>query len=76
MARKSLIGAFSAFDIIQATTAGGPGAATRSINVLLRMQWGLGDFGAGSALGLIITIMVIVVAVPLVSWLRSREIRT
>jgi raffinose/stachyose/melibiose transport system permease protein len=72
----TLIGAFSAFDIIQATTAGGPGAATRSINVLLRMQWGLGDFGAGSALGLIITIMVIVVAVPLVSWLRSREIRT
>jgi multiple sugar transport system permease protein/raffinose/stachyose/melibiose transport system permease protein len=71
----TLIGAFSAFDVIQATTGGGPGAATRSINVLLRMQWGLGNFGAGSALGLIITIMVIAAAVPLVAWLRRREIR-
>ena len=70
----TLVGAFSAFDVIQATTGGGPGAATRSINVLLRNQWGLGDFGAGSALGLIITIMVIVVAVPLVAWLRRREV--
>jgi raffinose/stachyose/melibiose transport system permease protein len=71
----TLIGAFSAFDVIQATTGGGPGAATRSINVLLRMQWGLGNFGAGSALGLIITIMVIAAAVPLVAWLRRREVR-
>ena len=70
----TLIGAFSAFDVIQATTGGGPGAATRSINVLLRNQWGLGNFGAGSALGLIITIMVIVVAIPLVAWLRRREV--
>ena len=70
----TLIGAFSAFDVIQATTGGGPGAATRSINVLLRMQWGLGNFGAGSALGLIITVMVIVAAIPLVAWLRRREV--
>ena len=70
----TLIGAFSAYDVIQATTGGGPGAATRSINVLLRTQWGLGDFGAGSALGLIITLLVIVVAVPLVAWLRRREV--
>lgn len=70
----TLIGAFSAFDVIQAMTGGGPGAATRSINVLLRIQWGLGNFGAGSALGLIITVMVIVAAVPLVAWLRRREV--
>jgi multiple sugar transport system permease protein/raffinose/stachyose/melibiose transport system permease protein len=70
----TLIGAFSAYDVIQATTGGGPGSSTRSINVLLRIQWGMGNFGAGSALGLIITAMVIVVAVPLVAYLRRREI--
>jgi raffinose/stachyose/melibiose transport system permease protein len=70
----TLIGAFSAYDVIQATTGGGPGSSTRSINVLLRIQWGMGNFGAGSALGLIITVMVIVVAVPLVAYLRRREI--
>jgi multiple sugar transport system permease protein/raffinose/stachyose/melibiose transport system permease protein len=70
----TLIGAFSAFDIIQATTGGGPGAATRSINVLLRLQWGLGNFGAGSALGLVITVMVVIAAIPLVGYLRRREV--
>jgi raffinose/stachyose/melibiose transport system permease protein len=70
----TLIGAFSAFDVIQATTGGGPGSSTRSINVLLRVQWGMGNFGAGSALGLIVTVMVIVVAIPLVGYLRRREV--
>lgn len=70
----TLIGAFSAYDVIQATTGGGPGSSTRSINVLLRIQWGSGNFGAGSALGLIVTVMVIVVAVPLVAYLRRREV--
>ena len=69
----TLIGAFSAYDIIQATTGGGPGSSTRSINVLLRIQWGMGNFGTGSALGLIVTVMVFVVAVPLVGYLRRRE---
>jgi multiple sugar transport system permease protein/raffinose/stachyose/melibiose transport system permease protein len=69
----TLIGAFSAYDVIQATTGGGPGSSTRSINVLLRIQWGMGNFGTGSALGLIVTVMVIVVAVPLVGYLRRRE---
>jgi raffinose/stachyose/melibiose transport system permease protein len=70
----TLIGAFSAYDVIQATTGGGPGSSTRSINVLLRIQWGMGNFGTGSALGLIVTVMVIVVAVPLVGYLRRREV--
>jgi multiple sugar transport system permease protein/raffinose/stachyose/melibiose transport system permease protein len=69
----TLIGAFSAYDVIQATTGGGPGSSTRSINVLLRIQWGMGNFGTGSALGLIVTVMVIVIAVPLVGYLRRRE---
>ena len=69
----TLIGAFSAYDVIQATTGGGPGSSTRAINVLLRIQWGMGNFGTGSALGLIVTVMVIVVAVPLVGYLRRRE---
>ena len=71
----TLIGAFSAFDVIQATTGGGPGSATRSINILLRIQWGSGNFGAGSALGLTVTALVVLVAIPMVWGLRSREVR-
>lgn len=70
----TLIGAFSAFDVIQATTAGGPGSATRSINILLRIQWGSGNFGAGSALGLTVTALVVFVAIPMVWSLRRWEV--
>jgi multiple sugar transport system permease protein/raffinose/stachyose/melibiose transport system permease protein len=70
----TLIGAFSAYDVIQATTAGGPGSTTRAINVLLRLEWGQGNFGAGSALSLLITMMVVIVAIPLVAYLRRREV--
>ncbi|WP_210480950.1 carbohydrate ABC transporter permease [Naasia sp. SYSU D00948] len=69
----TLVGAFSAYDVIAATTGGGPGDSTRALNIVLRMQWGLGNFGAGSALGLTVTALVIVVAIPLVWWLRRRE---
>ena len=69
----TLVGAFSAYDVIQATTGGGPGDSTRALNVLLRQQWGLGFFGTGSAIGLAVTALVIVVAIPLVYTLRRRE---
>lgn len=69
----TLVGAFSAYDVIAATTGGGPGDSTRSLNILLRMQWGQGNFGTGSALGFTITVLVILVAIPLVWVLRRRE---
>lgn len=72
----TLVGAFSAYDVIAATTGGGPGDATRSLNIVLRMQWGQGNFGTGSALGLTVTVLVILVAIPLVWWLRRREVRS
>lgn len=69
----NLIGAFSAYDVIMATTGGGPGTSTQAINIALRQQWGQGNFGTGSALGLVITLMVVVAAIPLVWALRKRE---
>lgn len=72
----TLVGAFSAYDVIMATTGGGPGNSSQALNVVLRSQWGQGNFGNGSALGLTVTILVIAVAIPLVWWLRRRETRT
>lgn len=70
----TLIGAFNAYDVIAATTGGGPGNSTQSINILLKAQYGLGNFGNAAALGLTITAMVVIVAIPLVWWLRRREV--
>lgn len=70
----TLIGALSAYDVIASTTSGGPGTATTTLNVAVQQQFGLGYFGTASTLSLTVTVLVIVFAVPLVAWLRKREI--
>ncbi|WP_432970238.1 carbohydrate ABC transporter permease [Dactylosporangium sp. CA-233914] len=70
----TLIGALSAYDIIAATTSGGPGTATTTLNVALQQQFKAGFLGSASSLGLAVTILVIAIAVPLVAWLRKREV--
>ncbi|PKQ26995.1 MAG: ABC transporter permease [Actinobacteria bacterium HGW-Actinobacteria-4] len=72
----TLVGAMSAFDIIVAMTGGGPGSATRVLNVLTVNQFGAGYFGLASMTSLVVTVMVIAVAVPLVLWLRRREMQS
>jgi multiple sugar transport system permease protein/raffinose/stachyose/melibiose transport system permease protein len=70
----NLVAAFSAYDVIQAATGGGPGDATRAINIYLRLEWGQGNFGAGSALSLVVSALVVVFAIPLIWFLRRREV--
>ncbi|MBO9625984.1 MAG: sugar ABC transporter permease [Microbacterium sp.] len=70
----TLIGALSAYDIIASTTSGGPGIATQTLNVAVQQQFGQSYFGTASTLSLTVTILVVLIAVPLVAWLRKREI--
>jgi raffinose/stachyose/melibiose transport system permease protein len=70
----TLIGALSAYDVVASTTGGGPGVATVTLNVAVQKQFGLSYFGTASTLSLTVTILVVVFAVPLVMWLRRREV--
>ncbi|MFT4211191.1 MAG: sugar ABC transporter permease [Microbacterium sp.] len=70
----TLVGSLSALDVIFATTKGGPGDATSVLNVAVYTQYGQGLFGTSSALSFIIALMAIVIAVPLIWWLRKREV--
>lgn len=70
----TLIGSMSAFDVVMATTMGGPGDSTRVLNIVMYQQFGNGLFGFATAATFTVTVMVIAVAIPLVSYLRSREI--
>jgi multiple sugar transport system permease protein/raffinose/stachyose/melibiose transport system permease protein len=70
----TLLGALSAFDIVQATTKGGPGTATTTLNVAMYLQYGGGFFGMASALSLTVTMLVVVIALPLIAILRRREV--
>jgi raffinose/stachyose/melibiose transport system permease protein len=72
----TVVGALSAFDIIVAMTGGGPGSATRVLNALTLQQFGQGYFGLSSMTSLVVTVLVIILAIPLVSWLRRREMQS
>ncbi|MBR7741754.1 sugar ABC transporter permease [Phycicoccus sp. BSK3Z-2] len=70
----SFLGALNAFDIIQATTRGGPGSASLVLNVALYRQYAGGFFGNASAISLTIAALVVVLGVPLIAALRRREL--
>lgn len=70
----TLLGSISAFDVAQATTGGGPGVSTTTLNIVAFQQYGGGFFGMSTALSLMVTILVVVIAVPLLAALRRREV--
>jgi multiple sugar transport system permease protein/raffinose/stachyose/melibiose transport system permease protein len=70
----TFIGSLSAFETILATTRGGPGDATRVLNIMMLRQFGSGFFGLAASITLMLTVLIIVIAIPLVWWLRSREL--
>lgn len=70
----ALIGALNTFDIVLATTRGGPGRATEVLNVYVYQQFGTGAFGQATAMSLVLFLTVVAVAIPLVVYLRRREV--
>ena len=70
----TIVGAFSAIDVAFAMTGGGPGNATSVLNVEMYAQYAQGMFGQASALGLTISILAVVTAVPMIAFMRSREV--
>lgn len=70
----SFLGALSTFDIVQATTNGGPGASTTLLNTAMYRQYTGGFFGTASTLSFVITVLVVVLGLPLIAYLRRREV--
>lgn len=70
----TLIGALAAFDIVLATTKGGPGTTTEVLNLAVFRQFGQGHFGYASALSAVLLLVIILVAIPLILYLRRREV--
>ena len=66
--------ALMAYDVIAPTTGGGPGDHTTTLNIAMRLQWGQSFFGPASALSLTVAVLVIASAVPLVMWMRKKEV--
>lgn len=71
----AFVGTMSAADVIIATTNGGPARSTEVLSVFIFQQYGAGYYGFATAMSLTLFLAVLVLAVPLIYFLRKREIR-
>jgi raffinose/stachyose/melibiose transport system permease protein len=69
----SLLGSMNTFDIVQATTGGGPASSTEVMNIYMFRVFGQGLYAQASAMSLVLFLVVVVMAIPLISGLRRRE---
>lgn len=69
----ALLGSMNGFDIVQATTEGGPGGTTELLNIFIFRTFGQGLFAQATTMSLILFLMVAILAFPLIIFLRRRE---
>jgi raffinose/stachyose/melibiose transport system permease protein len=70
----TLIGALSTFDLVLATTKGGPGSSSEVMNMLVFEKYGTGAFGFATAISFLLFLVILVAAIPLIAYLRRREV--
>ncbi len=69
----ALLGTLNGFDIVQATTGGGPARSTEVLNLYIFRTFGSGLYAQATTISFVLLLTVIIIAVPLVTYLRHRE---
>ncbi|GAA1466473.1 carbohydrate ABC transporter permease [Microbacterium thalassium] len=69
----ALLGSMNGFDIVQATTAGGPGGTTELLNIFIFRTFGQGLFAQATTMSLVLFLTVTLLAFPVIRILRKRE---
>ena len=70
----SMVGSFQVFDVVAVTSKGGPGNASRVIQLYIYDQaFGQSHFGYASAISVVLFLILIVIAVLQFRFLRGRE---
>jgi multiple sugar transport system permease protein/raffinose/stachyose/melibiose transport system permease protein len=69
----ALLGSMNGFDIVQATTGGGPARTTELVNIFIFRTFGQGLFAQATTMSLILFLVVVALAFPLIRTLRKRE---
>lgn len=72
----SLIGGLRSFDIIWATTKGGPGFASDVLASVIYKQYQAGFFGLSTAGNVILFVLIALIILPLTWWFQRTEIET
>lgn len=69
----ALLGSMNGFDIVQATTGGGPARTTEILNIFIYRTFGQGLFAQATTMSLVLFLVVALMAFPVISLLRRRE---
>ena len=69
----NIIGGFKVFDLVMATTNGGPGYETEVLSTLVYKAQAQGLFGYASSIGLIQFLIIAVITIPIIIYLKKRE---
>src|SRR3954452_5780469 len=69
----ALLGSMNGFDIVQATTAGGPAQTTEILNIFIYRTFGQGLFAQATTMSLVLFLLVALMAFPVIYLLRKRE---
>nr|WP_174775919.1 sugar ABC transporter permease [Clavibacter capsici] len=69
----SLLGSMNGFDVVQATTEGGPGGTTELLNIFIFRTFGQGLFAQATTMSLVLFLTVALLAFPVIRILRKRE---
>jgi raffinose/stachyose/melibiose transport system permease protein len=69
----ALLGTMNGFDVVQATTGGGPARSTEVLNIFIFRTFGQGLYAQSTAMSLVLFLAILLLAVPLVLLLRRRE---
>lgn len=70
----NLVGGLKVFDLVQATTKGGPGTATEVFSTLMYKSFGSGRFGEGCAVCILLAAIIAVIAIPVYTFIAKREV--
>ncbi|WP_460353796.1 carbohydrate ABC transporter permease [Actinoallomurus acanthiterrae] len=69
----ALLGSMNGFDIVQATTGGGPARTTEILNIFIFRTFGQGLFAQATTMSLMLFLVVALMAFPVIAILRKRE---
>ncbi len=69
----ALLGSMNGFDIVQATTGGGPARTTELLNIFVFRTFGQGLFAQATTMSLVLFVVVVALAFPVIRTLRKRE---
>ena len=70
----NIIGGLKVFDLVQTTTEGGPGFATEVFSTAIYKCFGSGRLGEGSAVGMLLALIIAVIVLPTYRLIASREV--